>query len=171
MNYINGTIFNEKESTSSVLSYGYLAGAIEYFISTVNKRKLTLGLRFGGAKGYGDIPFYKMPNLGGTNGLRGYTGQRFTGDSKIFFNSELRWQLLHRYTSLFPIKFGIKAFFDTGKVSYSGDDNNESNKWHVGYGGGIYIVPFEEEFIVSISVGFSDEESFYPIIGIGTPLR
>jgi len=167
--YTNGSILNKKDSMNSVFSYGYLDGAIEYYISTTNKRKITLGLRFGGAKGYGDIPFYKMPNLGGTNGLRGYTGQRFTGDSKIYFNSELRWQLLHRYTSIFPIKAGVKAFFDAGRV-YSGDPN-ESNKWHTGYGGGIYIVPFTEAFIISISVGFSDEESFYPIIGIGTPLK
>ena len=65
-----------------------LEGAIEYYISTVKKNPVTLGLRFGGAYGHGDIPFYKMPNLGGTNGLRGYIGQRFTGDSKMFFNSE-----------------------------------------------------------------------------------
>ncbi len=168
--YTNGTILNEKDSSNNVFSYGYLEGGIEYYISTVNKNKLTLGLRFGGAKGYGDIPFYKMPNLGGTNGLRGYTGQRFTGDSKIYFNSELRLQLLDRYTPLFPIKLGIKAFFDTGRVYYSGDAN-ESNKWHMGYGGGIYVVPFEEEFIISVSIGFSDEESFYPVIGFGTPLR
>ena len=48
-------------------------------------------MRFGGVRGYGDFPFYKMPNLGGSNGLRGYTGKRFTGNSKIYFNSELRW--------------------------------------------------------------------------------
>jgi hypothetical protein len=168
--YTNGSILNKKDSLNSVFSYGYLDAAIEYYISTTNKRKITLGMRFGGAKGYGDIPFYKMPNLGGSNGLRGYSGQRFTGDSKIYFNSELRWQLLHRYTSIFPIKAGIKVFFDAGRVYYSGDPN-ESNKWHTGYGGGIYIVPFTEALIISISVGFSDEESFYPIIGFGTPLR
>ncbi len=170
VNYINGTTLNRNNNDINLFSYGYLEGAIEYYISTVHRKKLTLGLRFGGAKGYRDIPFYKMPNLGGTNGLRGYTGQRFTGDSKIYFNSELRWQFLHRYTSLFPIKLGVKAFFDVGRVYYSGDPT-ESNKWHSGYGGGIYIVPFEEEFIISVSIGFSDEESFYPIIGIGTPLR
>lgn len=170
LSYINGSIVNEKDVDNSVFNYGYIDGSIEYFLSTVHKKRLTLGLRFGGAKGYGDIPFYKMPNLGGTNGLRGYTGQRFTGDSKIYFNSELRWQLLHRYTPLFPVKLGVKAFFDTGRVYYSADEN-ESNKWHMGYGGGVYVIPFEEAFIISISVGFSDEESFYPIIGIGTPLR
>ena len=65
---------------------------------------------------------------------------------------------------------GIKAFFDTGRVYYDGAVN-ESNKWHMGYGGGIYIVPFEEAFIISLSIGFSEEESFYPIIGFGTPLK
>jgi hypothetical protein len=170
ISYTNGTILNEESTTNNILSYGYLDSFVEYYISTVNKSKVTFGLRFGGSKGYGDIPFYKMPNLGGTNGLRGYIGQRFTGDSRIYFNSELRWQLIHRYTSLFPIKLGIKAFFDTGRVYYDGAVN-ESNKWHMGYGGGIYIVPFEEAFIISLSIGFSEEESFYPIIGFGTPLK
>ena len=170
VSYTSGTILNEEDQYNNMFSYGYLDSFIEYYLSTVNKRKITLGLRFGGAKGHGDIPFYKMPNLGGSNGLRGYTGQRFTGDSKIYFNSELRWQLVDRYTPLFPIKLGVKVFFDTGRVFYP-DAVNESNKWHPGYGGGLYIVPFEEAFIISVSVGFSDEESFYPIIGIGTPLK
>jgi hemolysin activation/secretion protein len=170
ISYTNGTILNEESTTNKVLSYGYLDGFIEYYISTVNERKVTFGMRFGGSKGYGDIPFYKMPNLGGTNGLRGYTGQRFTGDSRIYFNSELRWQFLYRYTALFPVKMGVKAFFDTGRVYYDGAVN-ESNKWHMGYGGGIYVVPFKEAFMLSISVGFSEEESFYPIIGFGAPLR
>ena len=55
---------------------------------------------------------------------------------------------------------GIKAFFDTGRVYYSGDPN-ESNKWHAGYGGEIYVVPFAEAFIISVMVGFSKEEFYY----------
>ena len=88
----------------------------------------------------------------------------------MFFNSELRWQLLHKYTPLFPVKFGVKGFFDTGRVFYD-PFPDDSNKWHIAYGVGFYVVPFEEAFIISVSIGFSDEESFYPIIGLGTPLR
>ena len=168
LNYSNEPYLIDGSNSSELSNFGVLDGAIEYYISTVNKKRVTLGMRFGGAYGHGDIPFYKMPYLGGDNGLRGFTGQRFTGNSKIYFNSELRWQLLDKYTPLFPIKFGIKGFFDTGRVYYNSD---ESSIWHLAYGAGIFVVPFEEAFIISVSLGFSDEESFYPIIGLGTPLR
>ena len=87
----------------------------------------------------------------------------------MYFNSEIRWQLFHRYTSFVPIKFGLKAFYDTGRV-YSDFDEANSSKWHAGYGAGIFIVPLNEAVSISLQVGFSEEESFYPVISFGKAL-
>ncbi len=166
MDYRFGTIVDGVPETTT---YGIASSSIEYYISTKNQNPITLGFRFGGAYSHGEVPFYHLPNIGGASGLRGYIGERFTGESSLYFNSEIRWQLFHRYTSFIPFKFGLKAFYDTGRVYSDFDDANGTN-WHTGYGGGIFIVPMNEALSISIQVGFSDEESFYPVISFGKAL-
>ena len=83
----------------------------------------------------------------------------------LFLNSELRLQLLEVSTAIVPLRIGNKVFFDTGKIIQSGES---SDKWHNGYGFGIYIVPLEERFTLSASVGFSSEETALLRIRLGT---
>jgi len=101
--------------------------------------------------------------------LRGYVGNRFVGDSEAYMNLELRYQLFQKYTSFLPIKVGVKAFYDRGRVFV--DDLAETDKWRTGYGFGFYLVPLTEAVTISVSIAFSDEESVFPAIGIGAPLR
>jgi len=166
LDYRLGTIV---DGVPKATTYGIAASSIEYYISTKHQNPITLGVRFGGAVSHGDVPFYHLPNIGGASGLRGFIGERFTGESSLYFNSEIRWQLFHRYTSFVPIKFGLKAFYDTGRVFSDFDDAN-SSKWHAGYGAGIFIVPMNEAVSISLQVGFSEEESFYPVISFGKAL-
>ena len=86
-----------------------------------------------------------------------------------YFNSEVRFQLLDAKTSIVPIKVGVKAFYDRGRVFFAG--TNEVDEWRDGYGFGIYMVPLSENLTLSLTLGFSDEESAYPVLSIGTPLR
>lgn len=166
LNYRFGTIV---EGVPEATTYGIAESSIEYYISTKHQNPVTLGVRLGGAVSHGDIPFYHLPNIGGASRLRGFIGERFTGESSMYFNSEIRWQLFHRYTSFVPIKFGLKAFYDTGRV-YSDFDDANSSKWHAGYGAGIFIVPLNEAMSISLQVGFSEEESFFPVISFGKAL-
>lgn len=166
LDYRFGTLV---EGAPSSTSYGVAQSSIEYYISSKSKNPITLGVRFGGAVTHGEVPFYHLPNIGGATGLRGFIGERFTGESSMYFNSEIRWQLFHRYTSFVPIKFGLKAFYDTGRV-FSNLDGENASTWHAGYGAGIFIVPFNEAVSISLQVGFSDEESFYPVISFGRAL-
>jgi hypothetical protein len=162
--YKNGTILNLDNR-----NFGVAEGAIEYWLSTRQKHPLTLGLRAGGALSHGDVPWYELPTLGNANGLRGYFDRRFAGEKSAFFNAEFRYQILEKYTSLIPVKVGVKAFYDRGRVFYNGDP--ESDHWRDGYGFGLYFVPLSERLTLSLSISFSDEESLYPVFGIGTPLR
>ena len=146
--------------------YGVTQASIEKYATLRMKNPWTLGLRFGGSKSYGEneIPFYKMSYLGQQNNLRGYEKNRFTGTSSIYFNSELRVQLTEFETPIIPLKFGLKGFFDVGRV-YS--DFDTDNDLHSGYGFGVYFVPVKESFAINISAGFSDEESGLLLITIG----
>ncbi len=166
MDYRFGTIV---EGVPETTTYGIASSSIEYYISSKHQNPVTLGVRFGGAITHGNVPFYHLPNIGGATGLRGFIGERFTGESSMYFNSEIRWQLFQRYTSVVPVKFGIKAFYDTGRV-YSDFDEANSTKWHAGYGAGIFIVPLNEALSISLQVGFSEEESFFPVISFGKAL-
>ena len=162
--YQNGTILSGDNE-----NYGVAKGSIEYYISTRTKNPLTLGFRGGGAISHGDVPWYKLPTLGDRNGLRGYFENRFAGESSAYVNVELRYQLFEKYTPFVPVKVGIKAFYDRGRV-YT-ENTDESNSWRYGYGFGFYMVPLSEGLTISLSASFSDEENVYPVFSIGTPLR
>ncbi|MCB0633712.1 MAG: hypothetical protein KDD15_28465, partial [Lewinella sp.] len=97
-------------------NFGVASGDLEYYLSSRNKHPLTLGLRLGGAFSHGQVPWYKLPTLGFTNGLRGYVETRFAGTSNAYFNTELRYQLMDKPTSIVPVKVGIKVFYDRGRV-------------------------------------------------------
>jgi outer membrane translocation and assembly module TamA len=52
-------------------------------------------------------------------------------------------------------KIGLVAFIDDGRV-WLPDEN--SNKWHVGYGGGLLIAPFNFAFF-DVTYGISKEST------------
>ncbi|MBU2947158.1 BamA/TamA family outer membrane protein [Zobellia uliginosa] len=148
-------------------NYGITQAFFEQYATTNGKTPLTLGLRFGGTTTYGDetIPFYKLNYLGQNSNLRGYVNNRFTGKSTLYLNSELRLQLSEFRTSIVPMKFGIKVFYDTGRVFSDYDMNSD---WHQGYGFGLYMVPLSEQFAIGVSAGFSEEESGLILFSVGS---
>ena len=146
-----GLIFSNDNS-----NYGKTFSFIEMFITRKILLPITLGIRIGGGDSYGDIPFYKQFSLGQNNYLRGYRANRFTGESILFLNTELRLQLSKIKTAIAPVVIGIKGFFDTGKVI----QNEVTSKiWHKGYGFGIFIIPLEESLTLDFTFGYSEEES------------
>ncbi len=156
----NGLITSNDNS-----NYGQTFAFIEHYSTLQALLPVTLGLRVGGGGSYGDIPFYKQFSLGQNTYLRVFRRNRFTGDAMLFLDSELWLQLLEVSTTIVPLRIGIKGFFDTGKIIQSGES---SDKWHNGYGFGIFIVPLKERFTLSASVGFSSEETALLRIGLGS---
>jgi hypothetical protein len=143
---------------------------MEQYVSTRAKNPLTLGLRLGGGIAKGQLPFYKLFSLGQLNDLRGFKRNRFTGESKGFLDTELRWQLTETRNTFIPLKMGVRAFYDVGRV-WARNDPDNANYWHQGYGGGFYITPFREQFAFNISAGTSREESLLLMISIGSFFR
>ncbi len=159
----NGVITNNRDS-----NYGITLAWFEHFMTADLLTPVTLGLEAGGGDSYGQIPFYRQLNLGQNNFLRGYLNYRFTGDAIVFMNSDLRFHLADIKSSVIPMRFGGKLFFDSGRVIQSGEN---SDKWHNGYGFGFYLVPLEKSFTLNVSAGFSEEESMLIKFALGTVFK
>ncbi len=112
--------------------------------------KLTLATRFGGGHTFGDgFEFFQAQYLDGPTMLRGYRRNRFSGQSSFYNNTEARLRLFSFTTYLFPASLGILGFHDIGRVWMK---NENSDKWHRSYGGGLWISPLNQ---IVISAGFA----------------
>ncbi|MCW8850084.1 MAG: outer membrane protein assembly factor, partial [Melioribacteraceae bacterium] len=160
--YNNGFVTN-----LDYVNYGKLLLIGEGYISFPVILPITLGLKTGVGKSFGKIPFYNQFTLGQNTYLKGYRNNRFTGKSIAFMQSELRLNLFGLRGVLVPMKVGLLGFFNTGRVFQPGEN---SDKWHSGYGGGLFIIPLREEFTIYTTLSFSEEESLLFEFGFGSAL-
>lgn len=124
--------------------------------------RTTLATRIGYQKSFGDYEFFQSARLDGFNTLRGYRRFRFAGESSFYTQFDARFELVEWKNYILPSRIGLILFSDTGRVWY---DNEESKKWHFGYGGGVYLVPFNE-FALNILLANS-REGLLPLIKLG----
>jgi outer membrane protein assembly factor BamA len=116
-------------------------------------RKFVLAARVAGRTVWGHYPYFQASYIGGSRSLRGYYKERFAGDSSLFANLELRFPI-SRFSLILPGEYGIFGFVDTGRVFLK---EETSEKWHTGYGVGLWIAPLIRQFTMSLSVAGSDE--------------
>lgn len=124
-------------------------------------KRLTFAHRSGIAGNIGDYEFYQANTLGNTRNLRGWWRDRFAGTTAFYQNTELRYTFLHAKGYLLRGQAGIFGFFDDGRVWLKGENSNE---FHIGYGGGIYFIPFNV-VALSLYLGRSSEETTFNIKG------
>lgn len=118
-------------------AYSYLIPELSFVHKLVPSGKLLLASRIKSHINFGNnFQFYQAASIGGTNGLRGFRNQRFTGNQYFFQNSDLRYSFDKFRTKLIPIRIGLFGGFDYGRVWLAGED---STKWNNSYGGGIFI--------------------------------
>ncbi|WP_333820749.1 BamA/TamA family outer membrane protein [Ohtaekwangia sp.] len=152
------------ESSYNIATISY--AEVEHYLSTYNRNPVTLGIRAGGGVTTGELPFYKLFSLGQLDDLHGFRRNRFTGQSKAYLNTELRWQILETKNNFIPVKIGIRTFYDIGRV-WADTDPASANHWHEGYGAGFYVTPFTNQFSFNVNVGASKEEPLLLMFGIG----
>ncbi len=121
--------------------------------------RLTFAARVGWGKNFGDYPFFRGQTLGGTEQIRGYRKTRFYGDESLYSNFEARIKLFSFKGYILPATVGLLGFHDVGRVWLDGED---SDKWHRGVGGGIWLAPFNLA-VISAEVGSSEEETLFYI--------
>ena len=144
---VEGAYYPEFFGNSS--SFGKLKAEGTAYLPLPSMPYSRLALRAGGEKIWGDFPFYEAAYLGGSTSIRGYDKQRFAGDASLYANSELRLYL-GTFKFLVPVMFGPLAFVETGRVFYDGED---SDRWHTGYGGGLWFGFIESRYALSVAVG------------------
>jgi outer membrane protein assembly factor BamA len=148
-------------------AFGQMNGAVSWYVSAGHA--VTLALRGGGKRVFGTYPFQESATIGGgTLGeiavgepdytVRGFRTQRFRGDSSLWGNAEARLSVGHLRVIL-PARFGLFGFSDAGRVWLEGEDSDE---WHTGVGGGLWLSFLNDRGVGSAAIATSDEGSrFY----------
>ncbi len=108
-------------------------------------------------------PFYEAAFLGGSESLRGYSGDRFAGDASIFGNAELRLHLFN-LNLITRNQIGLILFAETGRV-YLDDEN--SDVWHHGYGSGLSLGLAGTPHLVAATIGKSEESDARIVLSYG----
>jgi hypothetical protein len=131
--------------------------------SFVPNARVVYALRFGVGTNFGHFEIPQAQYLSGTDNLRGYRRNRFAGRTVLYQNTEIRIRLLDFNTYLFPGSFGVHVFNDVGRVWM---ENEDSKRWHDGYGIGLWLSPIKR-FVVTGSVVHSAEEKLMPYFTFG----
>ncbi len=106
--------------------------------------------------------FYHAATLGGNDDLRGFRNQRFNGQTAFYQSTDLRAGVYQFTTSFMPVRLGVSAGFDYGRV-WVEDDN--SQEWHTSYGGSVFINGFKA---LTANIGYYlSDESNRILLGLG----
>jgi hypothetical protein len=139
-------------------SFSRIYSTMDAYAELSHPKKILAALHFGGGHIFSkDFEYFQAFTLGGNNYLRGYRMNRFTGSSMAYGSAELKIKLFNFNAYVLKSDVGLVGFTDIGRVWMR---NEYSRKWHKGYGGGIYIIPFNT-MILSAVMAFSDEERLF----------
>ncbi|MCJ8211811.1 outer membrane protein assembly factor [Mucilaginibacter sp. RS28] len=143
-------------------TYGQWLSEFSFYVSPTRDSAFVIADRTGAGYTVGNATYYQQLKLGGSQNLRGYYNYRFTGKGMVFNNLEVRLKLLDFESYLVGGTLGVIGFNDIGRVW---SQNEQSDTWHDGYGGGLYFLPAKLILIQGV-VGFS-KEGAYPYISAG----
>jgi hypothetical protein len=150
-------------------TWGAIEGSIASYWSVGENDWATLAIRVGGRDTYGRTPYFRAAFIGGgeffSGGatVRGLRAERFAGESSVYGNLDLR-VVLGRVKLIVPGDFGVLGFADVGRVF---EDGESSEKWHPGYGAGIWFAPLARSNAIRVSAAHSEEEDVLFYMGMG----
>ena len=123
----------------------------------------TLALRVQGKKLWGAYPFAHAAFLGGASSLRGLHEQRYAGDASLLGSAELRVDVAE-LRLVVPTDVGLLGLVDVGRVFH----DEQSSRWHLGFGGGIWLAPLRRSSTVHFTVARADDRTAV-YVGVGLP--
>lgn len=85
----------------------------------------------GSKDGAGQVPFYRLPSLGGAERLRGYRANRFREEGALLLTAEYRWPVWKNLDAVLFTEAG-QVFDDYGALGL--------RRFHASYGGGFHLV-------------------------------
>ncbi len=136
--------------------YTSMASKLSLYYTPGLGRKTTFATRFGVSHTTGDFPYFRSSSLGADSGLRGWRNDRFSGNTAVYQNVEVRRELFTFSTMLAIGRGGVNAYLDNGRVYSDADD---AGSWHQGVGGGVWF-NFFDMALLQISMNISEEETF-----------
>jgi hypothetical protein len=133
-------------------------GAAATYWRLPSRLEPTIAVRVAGKRVWGTFPFHESAFLGGATTLRGWGEQRFAGHSSVYGNAELRLFLTEAFL-IVPSDVGIFGLSDVGRVYAPGE---RSDRWHSGFGGGVWLAPLTRTNTYSLAVVRGQERTgFY----------
>ena len=129
-----------------------------YFLHPLKKAKVISAHRANFDWSFGDVPFYKMPRLGGNFDLRGYVDSRFFDYYSVYFNHEIRWRIAEHKLKRTRIYHTLVLFFDHGVV-YNQEFNRQvqaENRWKIS-SGLEYLLTVDQNTHINLTLGASPE--------------
>lgn len=152
--------FHPKVSTLRA-SYGAARADLRAYIPIPLSRSV-VALRAEAKMIEGDYPYYDAAFIGGSTQIRGKRSQRYAGDGSIVLGAEARSPLA-KIRLLIPGTIGLIGFSESGRVWVEGEN---SDRWHPGYGGGIFFTVVDPTNTFSLVYGVADEKpGFYASAG------
>jgi len=112
-------------------------------------------LRAGAKQLFGTYPFYEAAYLGGAPSLRGLRLQRYAGDAMVHGGADLYIPVTKAFL-LVPGEIGVFGLADFGRVYLDGE---RSDRWHHGFGGGVYFVSPNRNNSLELSVAKSERRT------------
>jgi hypothetical protein len=116
---------------------------------------VSLAVRAGTEQVWGRFPWSEAAFLGGGSTIRGWDEQRFAGEASVFMSTELRLRFGHPRVVV-PVSMGGFGFWDVGRVYL---DGASPGGWHGSLGGGIWLQPVGQAYMLRWGVGVSDEST------------
>jgi hypothetical protein len=138
------------------------------YLGTRGERGITLSLKAGGQRVFGTYPFFESAFIGGRSlfnplepgggsAVRGLPPQRYAGDGSLYGGADVYLTLTRAFVAV-PGQLGLLGFYDVGRVFLEGES---SDRWHGGYGGGIFFVSPGRHNLVSFSIARSEGNTAY----------
>jgi outer membrane protein assembly factor BamA len=113
----------------------------------------------------GSPEFYQLASMGGGVNYRAARIDRYLGNTLFTHNIDLRFIGFSLGNEEVPTVAGFILGFDYGRVWLEGEE--ESSKWHFGYGGGLWAAPLGAT-ILSLTY-FRDNEQQRVAFAAGFP--
>jgi hypothetical protein len=142
--------------SGSDYTFDRITGEISLYLSPWKAAGHVAAFRMGGAVNAGDYEFYQANTLGSLTNLRGFPYNRYSGYASFYQNSDIRIKLSRVKSYITKGYFGLIIFNDLGRVWQK---NEDSFKWHHGYGGGLWISPYEIAIITAMYEFSKDEDN------------
>ncbi len=151
--------WNLKDEGRSTLKYGGNLTVYRMLTKVIN-----VATRIGFEHNDGQPEYYQLASMGGRTNYRAARADRYRGNTLFYQNIDLRFMGFNFGKGEAPTVGGFIFGLDYGRVWLKGED---SEKWHVGYGGGVWLAPLGAT-IVSLTY-FRDSEQSRVAFAAGWP--